>query len=99
MRATAITEAQRKQNRLPVGPGDGCCLTPSYSIVLRGGREIAVLLEVFFLRLVARRQLEQARRGAAQDVVLALLRHERQVVAGRSPSVDSPTSRAAAFPR
>src|SRR5947208_11578690 len=72
----------QNENRLPVGPGGGCCLTPSYSIALRGGREIAELLEIRFLRLVAWRQLEQARRGAAHDVVLALLRHERQVPDG-----------------
>src|SRR3954447_25269637 len=44
----------------------------------RGG-EIAELLQVLFLLLVARRQLEQARRGAAEDVVLGLFREERQV--------------------
>src|SRR5712691_846839 len=44
------------------------------------GGEIAEFDHVLFLLLVARRQLEQARRGAAEDVVLALLRDERQVV-------------------
>src|SRR4051812_34975162 len=79
MRATRTNE-----NRLPGHPGAGCCLTPCYyRIVLRSGREIAELLEVRFLRLVARRQLEQPRRGAAQDVVLGLLRQELQVVDGR----------------
>src|SRR5262245_65990859 len=47
-----------------------------------GGGEIAEPLEVLLLLLVARRQLEQARRGAAQDVVLGLLRQELQVVDG-----------------
>src|SRR4029077_17308437 len=58
-------------------------LTPCYWIALCSGREIAELLEVRLLRLVARRQLEQARRGAAQDIVLAFLRHEREIVDGR----------------
>src|SRR5262249_53462259 len=43
---------------------------------------VPVLDQVLFLLLVARRQLEQARRGAAEDVVLGLLRQERQVVDG-----------------
>src|SRR5262249_58312896 len=60
--------------------GGGQGLAPCYWIDLRGGRKVAELLEVRFLRLVARRQLEQARRGAAQDVVLGLLRQELQVV-------------------
>src|SRR6202012_5583978 len=49
----------------------------------RVGGEIAELLQVGLLLLVARRQLEQARGGAAEDVVLGLLRQERQVVDGR----------------
>src|SRR5262252_6368665 len=48
-----------------------------------GSGQIAEPLEVLFLLLVARRQLEQARRGAAQDVVLGLLRQELQIVDGR----------------
>src|SRR5690242_16361373 len=43
------------------------------------GSVVAELDQVFLLLLVARRQLEQARRGAAKDVVLGLLRKERQV--------------------
>src|SRR4029079_659694 len=49
-------------------------------LTLRGSGMIAELDQVFLLLLVARRQLEQARRGAAKDVVLGLLREERQVV-------------------
>src|SRR6266508_4823901 len=45
----------------------------------RGG-EVAELLQVLFLLLVARRQLEQARRGAAEDVVLRLLGQEGLIV-------------------
>src|ERR1700730_6600537 len=44
---------------------------------------VAELDQILFLLLVARLQLEQARRGAAEDVVLALLGEERQVVDGR----------------
>src|ERR1700724_966154 len=47
--------------------------------VLSGGDEIAESLQIFFLLFVARRQLEQPRGGAAQNVVLTLLRQERQV--------------------
>src|SRR5262249_23613565 len=47
---------------------------------LRRRGVIPVLYQVLFLLLVARRQLEQARGGAAEDVVLALLGEERQVV-------------------
>src|SRR6187200_2993552 len=43
------------------------------------GHEIAEAAEVLFLLLVARRQLVQARGVAAEDVVLGLLREERQV--------------------
>src|SRR3954468_18004855 len=49
--------------------------------LLGGGRGvIAELDQVFFLLLVARRKLEQPRRGAAENVVLGLLRQERQIV-------------------
>src|SRR5262249_1842579 len=58
-------------------PGGGRC---AQSAALGRGGEIAEPLEVLFLFLVARRQLEQARRGAAEDVVLGLLREEGQVV-------------------
>src|SRR5262245_66474980 len=44
------------------------------------GREIAKPDQVFLLLLVARRELEEARRGAAEDVVLRLLGQEWQVV-------------------
>src|SRR5262249_33670607 len=58
--------------------------TPQTAVwCLRRRGEIAEPLEVLFLLLVARRQLEQARRGAAEDVVLRLLRQERQVRDGR----------------
>src|SRR5262245_30148057 len=40
---------------------------------------IAEPLQILPLLLIARRQLEQARGGAAQDVVLGLLRQKRQV--------------------
>src|SRR5262245_29734777 len=63
-------------------PGRRSGLTP-LSLCLGGGGQIAELLQVGLLLLVARRQLEQARRGAAQDVVLRLLRQELQVVDGR----------------
>src|SRR5262249_20275702 len=46
---------------------------------LRRGGEIAEPLQVLFLLVVARRQLEQARRRAAENIVLGLLRQERQV--------------------
>jgi hypothetical protein len=51
-------------------------LAPCYFVLGHGG-EIAEFLEIRLLRLVARRQLEQPRRGATQDIVLGLLRQER----------------------
>src|SRR5690349_13396600 len=42
--------------------------------------EIAEAAEILFLLFVARRQLEQPRGVAAEDVVLGLLGEERQVV-------------------
>src|SRR5271155_3774827 len=47
--------------------------------VAASSHEVAESLEVAALRLVARRQLEQARRGAAEDIVLCPLGQERQV--------------------
>src|SRR4029077_5059329 len=52
-------------------------------------REIAEFLEVLLLLVVARRQLEQPRRGAAENVVLGLLRQEGQVV-DRARQVEIP---------
>src|SRR4029077_16012275 len=43
------------------------------------GRDVAELREVLALLLVARRKLEQPGRGAAQDVVLGLLRDEFEI--------------------
>ena len=55
------------------------CKRDAWPKVFSGGDEIAELLQILFLLLVARRKLEQPRGGAAEDVVLALLRQERQV--------------------
>src|SRR5262245_43342557 len=49
-------------------------------LISGGSGEVAELLQVLFLLLVARRQLEQPGCGAAQDVVLRLFAQERQVV-------------------
>src|SRR5262245_27728464 len=54
--------------------------SPATSLISSG--EIAELLQVLLLLLVARRQLEEARRGAAKNVVLRLLGQERQVQNG-----------------
>ena len=60
------------------------------ALLFRSGRgEVAELLQARLLRLVARRQLEQPRRGAAEDVVLGLFRQERQV-ADRRRQVEVP---------
>src|SRR5262249_17061707 len=56
---------------------------------LRRGRIVPVLDQVLFLLLVARRQLEQARRGGAENVVFGLLGQERQVV-DRARQVEVP---------
>src|SRR5262249_54014667 len=47
--------------------------------VLCGRRQIAEARQILFLLLVTRRQLEQPRRGAAENVVLGFFRQERQV--------------------
>ena len=57
-------------------PGFRCA--PSGLQVLR--RQVSIFLQVRLLGGVARGQLEQPRGGAAEDVVLALLREERQVI-------------------
>src|SRR5262249_29791909 len=57
----------------------GQCHGTNVTIRKHSRRCAAEAREVRLLLVVARRQLEQARRGAAQDVVLALFRHERQV--------------------
>src|SRR4029450_10014825 len=62
------TASRRDGRRLHLGLALGC------------GGEIAEPLEVLALLLVTRRQLEQPRGGAAENVVLGLLREERQVV-------------------
>src|ERR1700730_16635436 len=74
-----ISKYRLGDKRAPCGITAAGALSPSR----RGGGEIAELLQICLLLLVARRQLEQARRGAAEDVVLGLLRQERQVVDGR----------------
>ena len=53
------------------------------SKLILAGDEIAKSFQILFLLRVARRELEEPRRGAAEDVVLALLRKERQVPDGR----------------
>src|SRR5580692_12948453 len=70
------TNARREAGHQHLGPA----LADKAANSRRVGGEIAELLQVRLLLLVARRQLEQARRGAAEDVVLGLLRQERQVV-------------------
>src|SRR5215510_5912422 len=82
MRATR-TCCCRERKPPPGRPGGGCCLTPLLSDHSGGGSQVAEPLEVLLLLLVAWRQLEQAGRGAAQDVVLGLFRQELQVVDGR----------------
>src|SRR5690606_8000254 len=64
------------------GSSAGCSRRdPPRSMVPPSGRrgQIAEALEVCLLLVVARRQFERARGGAAEDVVLALLAQERQV--------------------
>src|SRR3954471_19712487 len=59
------------------------------SLLGGGSGVVAELDQVFFLLLVARRKLEQPRRGAAKNVVLGLLRQERQIV-DRARQVEVP---------
>src|SRR6267154_434723 len=61
---------------LPLAP-----TAPRLSRLASGG-EVAVLDQVGLLLRVARLELEQARRRAAQDVVLGLVGQERQIVDG-----------------
>src|SRR4029078_11995222 len=77
--------AGRKQSAPRIAPEGGLCRR---LIDFLGGW-IAEFLEVRFLLVVARRQLEQSRRSAAENIVLGLLRQERQIV-DRARQVEIP---------
>src|ERR1700732_1599172 len=61
----------------PPGSPEGGLLNASSP---RSSSEVAVLDQIRLLRLVARLELEQARGGATENVVLGLVGQERQVV-------------------
>src|SRR6185437_9490479 len=68
-------------NICPQRPAASARIAYEQPIALR--RQIAEALQIGLMLVVTRRQLEQARGGAADDVVLGLLGEERQVPDGR----------------
>src|SRR4029077_5640476 len=65
--------------RHPLPQGESEAFIISYECRSSRSRQITEAFKIVFLLLIARRQLEQPRRGAAENIVLALFRQERQV--------------------